>query len=248
MCVSVRVALQEILLRFLGFACTDACRGCCRCVSTAGENAEKRQDMPTAKALAQHADAPMLCWEARASLMMVVLTVVERMMADEGEVPIVELRHIVKSLLHNIVLWACNKGKRIECVRERSCEVLWCECLQRRGSLACMHHIEETAILLSPQLIQPTRVDRIHSDSKLLAFGIGALSHLVLPLRERHEEFRVRSVGSYARMCLLVFVARCAVSSSLKLYVQDLITDGAGKMLQVIDAVSLNHEEAQMEV
>ena len=76
--------------------------------------------MPTpTKALAQYADAPLLCWQARVSLMVVVLTVVERMMVDEGEVPIVELRHIVKSLLHNIVLWACNKGKIMNsCTKE----------------------------------------------------------------------------------------------------------------------------------
>ena len=41
----------------------------------------------------------MLCWQARASLMVVVLTVIERIVADEDEVPIVELRAIVKSLL-----------------------------------------------------------------------------------------------------------------------------------------------------
>ena len=41
----------------------------------------------------------MLCWQARASLVVVVLTVVERIVADEDEVPIVELRAIVRSLL-----------------------------------------------------------------------------------------------------------------------------------------------------
>jgi hypothetical protein len=45
------------------------------------------------------AGAPILCWQARASLMVVVLTVIERIVADEDEVPIVELRAIVKSLL-----------------------------------------------------------------------------------------------------------------------------------------------------
>ena len=190
-------------MTFVGLACTDACRGYRRCISTAGENAEKCQDMPTpTNALAQHADAPLLCWEARASLMVVVLTVVERMMADEGEVPIVELRHIVKSFLHNIVLWSSNKGKNNKIVHERRCDLcVYTACGARWLSCAIVER-------LSPRLIQLRHVDRKHSDPKLLAFGIGALSHLVLPLRERHEEFRVRGTACYALM--LIGVALCS--------------------------------------
>ena len=45
------------------------------------------------------AGAPMLCWQARASLVVVLQTVVERIVADEDEIPIVEVRAMVKSLL-----------------------------------------------------------------------------------------------------------------------------------------------------
>ena len=56
------------------------------------------------------AGAPMLCWQARASLMVVVLTVVERFVTDEEEVPIVEMRAIVKSLLADVVRRASTPG------------------------------------------------------------------------------------------------------------------------------------------
>ena len=52
------------------------------------------------------AGAPMLCWQARASLVVVLQTVVERIVADEDEIPIVEVRAIVKSLLRAVITWA----------------------------------------------------------------------------------------------------------------------------------------------
>jgi hypothetical protein len=52
----------------------------------------------------------MLCWQARASLMVVVLTVVERFVTDEEEVPIVEMRAIVKSLLADVVRRTSTPG------------------------------------------------------------------------------------------------------------------------------------------
>ena len=48
----------------------------------------------------------MLCWQARASLVVVLQTVVERIVADEDEIPIVEVRAIVKSLLRAVLTWA----------------------------------------------------------------------------------------------------------------------------------------------
>jgi hypothetical protein len=55
----------------------------------------------------------MLCWQARASLVVVLLTVVEKIVADEDEVPIVELRAMVKSLSSAVVTWASTPDSQM---------------------------------------------------------------------------------------------------------------------------------------
>ena len=90
-----------------------------------------------------------LCWQARASVMVVVLTVVEKIVAHEGELPIVELRAIFTSLVDCVVTWATQSNPS-------------------------------------------------------LAFGLGALSHLFQPLRERSEEFHDMISEGVRKMMLLL--------------------------------------------
>lgn len=49
---------------------------------------------------------PLLCWHARTAVMLVEMTVVERMEAEEGESPVVELQALFKSLLESLRVWA----------------------------------------------------------------------------------------------------------------------------------------------
>jgi hypothetical protein len=84
-----------------GYRCSDGCDFdvCMKCAKAhMGSRPGQSADVLACK----NAGAPMLCWQARASLMVVVLTVIERIVADEDEVPIVELRAIVKSLLRAV--------------------------------------------------------------------------------------------------------------------------------------------------
>jgi len=90
-----------------------------------------------------------LCWQARASVMVVVLTVVEKIVAHEGELPIVELCAIFTSLVDCVVRWATQSNPS-------------------------------------------------------LAFGLGALSHLFQPLRERSEEFQDMISEGVRKMMLLL--------------------------------------------
>ena len=59
------------------------------------------------------AGAPMLCWQARASLVVVLQTVVERIVADEDEIPIVEVRAMVKSLLSAVITRASTPDSQM---------------------------------------------------------------------------------------------------------------------------------------
>ena len=61
----------------------------------------------------EKAGAPMLCWQARASLVVVLQTVVERIVADEDEIPIVEVRAMVKSLSSAVVTWASTPDSQM---------------------------------------------------------------------------------------------------------------------------------------
>jgi len=49
---------------------------------------------------------PLLCWHARTAVVLVEMTVVERMEAEEGESPVVELQALFKSLLESLRSWA----------------------------------------------------------------------------------------------------------------------------------------------
>ena len=61
----------------------------------------------------KQAGAPMLCWQARASLVVVLQTVVERIVADEDEIPIVEVRAMVKSLLSAVITRASTPDSQM---------------------------------------------------------------------------------------------------------------------------------------
>lgn len=55
-----------------------------------------------------------LFWNARASILTLVLTVVERVLCDEGEPPIVEMRAMLQSLVESIAEWVACKDQDMD--------------------------------------------------------------------------------------------------------------------------------------
>ena len=49
---------------------------------------------------------PLQCWQARGAVILTLLTVVERVLAIDGEAPLVEFAHMATRLFHTLALWS----------------------------------------------------------------------------------------------------------------------------------------------
>lgn len=122
-----------------------------------------------------------LCWHARTSVMLVVMTVVERVEAGEVDSPIVELDAIFKSLLDSIRRWVELRGESF--LSERVSLLL--TCFGDAATIDCRSGVCRIGSPLSDHAQTGNA-----PDSEVLAFGIQAVTCLVPAFRHRADDLQ----------------------------------------------------------